>query len=89
MSVLSAERRAFIAGRELHSAFAAVKDLSKRPLPRVRAAMSLWRLRINWSVAILGFPHGRVTPLIGTVIDWFTRVSHTKYADIMTGDPDR
>jgi hypothetical protein len=30
-----------------------------------------------------------VTPLIGIAIDWFTSVSHTKYAHMMTGDLDK
>jgi hypothetical protein len=37
----------------------------------------------------LGFPCGRVTPLIDIVIDWFTPVSHAKYADMMIGDLDK
>jgi hypothetical protein len=37
----------------------------------------------------LGFPRRYVTPLIGIVIDWFTPVSHKKYADIMTEDLDK
>jgi hypothetical protein len=39
--------------------------------------------------AILGFPHGSVTPLIGMVIDPLALVNHTKYADIMAGDLDK
>jgi hypothetical protein len=39
--------------------------------------------------AILGFPHGSVTPAIGMVIDRLAPISHTKYAGIMTGDLDK
>jgi hypothetical protein len=44
---------------------------------------------LDWSVAILGFPDGRVTLLIGVEIDWFTLVSHIVYADIVIGDLDK
>jgi hypothetical protein len=42
--------------------------------------------KFNCRVTVFGFPRGRVTLLMGTVIDWFTPVSHTKYAHIITED---
>jgi hypothetical protein len=42
--------------------------------------------RLDYRVAILGFPRGSVTPLAGIVIDWFTPASHPKDAEIMTGN---
>jgi hypothetical protein len=66
--VFSVERRAFDARKALHSAFAAVKDLFKRPFSRIMAVLPRWRLRIDYRVAILGFARGRVTPLIDIVI---------------------
>jgi hypothetical protein len=45
--------------------------------------------KLGGRVAILGFPRGRVTPVTDIVIDWFTHVSQTKYADIMTEDLDK
>jgi hypothetical protein len=87
--MFSVERRAFAVRRELHSVFAAVKDLSKQLCSRVRAALSRRRLWIDCSVAVLGFPCDHVTPHIGIVIDRFTHVSHTKYADMITKDVDK
>jgi hypothetical protein len=86
--VFSAERKVFLARIELHSAFAAVNDLSKQPLSRERAALSRWTLRIDCSVTVLGFLRGHVTPLIGIVNDWFTSANQTKSIDRMTGDLD-
>jgi hypothetical protein len=67
--MVSVERRAFVARKALHFAFAAVKYLSKRPSSKVMAVLSRRRLEIDCRVAIFGSPRGRVTPLIDIVID--------------------
>jgi hypothetical protein len=75
-----------VARRELHPEIALARELRDRPFSSVRAVVWRWRLRIDYNVAMLGFPRGVLAPLISVAVRWFTFVNHGKLLDVTSGN---